>query len=296
VIEQSGRVIFALSLAIGAYLHSNLSWSEIHERFVASATLYPGELDANLRAMRVAMSTLDENQLERYRDLVVFPTDEAIPISTIEKFWNVWGVDTRGLLRRFRDGRLLEVDGESIRFHDDQILYLSARTNDQETRNSELLDAHKPPTGQWRHLPHDDRYMWNHLVRHLIKAVAYNVLDELSGDVDWIAQHWFLNGPSAADRDLQLLAQQDDSRHKAHKMLRRVRGIGHLMRGMKELSSVANTLALHLSNLNSTDDLSRHASTDWIAPVVPIDSAVEAVERVLPGHQGGTLKLIHNSV
>lgn len=289
VIEQSGRVIFALSLAVGAYLNSNLSWSQIHERFVASARMYPGELDANLRAMRVAMSTLDNRQLERYRDLVVFPTDEAIPISTIEKFWDVWDVDTRGLLRRFRDGRLLEVDGDSVRFHDDQILYLSARTNDQETRNSELLDAHRPPSDRWHDLPHNDRYMWNHLVRHLIKAIAYNVLDELSGDIDWIAQHWFLNGPSAVDRDLQLLAQQDDARHRAHKMLRRVRGIGHLMRGMKELSPIANTLALHLSNLGSSADLSRHAITDWIAPAIAIDSAVEAVERVLPGHQGGTL-------
>jgi WD40 repeat protein len=289
VIEQSGRVIFALSLAVGAYLNSNLSWSEISERFAASASLYPEELEANLRAMRVAMSTLDDEQMERYRDLVVFPTDEAIPISTIEKFWDVWDLDTRELLRRFQDGRLLEVDGNSVRFHDDQILYLSGRTNDQESRNSELLDAHRPPSGQWHDLPHDDRYMWNHLVRHLIKAGAYTALDELSGDIDWIAQHWFLNGPSAVDRDLQLLAQQDDARRMAHKVLRRVRGIGHLMRGMKELSSVADTLALHLSNLGASSGLSRHASPDWIAPAIAIDPAIEAVERVLPGHQGGTL-------
>jgi WD40 repeat protein len=75
----------------------------------------------------------------------------------------------------------------------------------------------------------------------------------------------------------------------AHKMLRRVRGIGHLMRGMKEFSSVANTFSLHLASPGGNSPLSRHASPDWIAPTMAIDSAVEAVERVLPGHQGGTL-------
>jgi hypothetical protein len=83
VIEQTGRVIFALGIAVAAF-RNGLSWKQLHARFKAATRHYPDELEANFRAMRVALSTLSEREIDRYYDLVVFPTDESIPISTID--------------------------------------------------------------------------------------------------------------------------------------------------------------------------------------------------------------------
>jgi len=288
VIEQTGRVVLPLSLAVGARLNG-LSWATLRDRFMAASQLYPEELEGNFRAMRVALSTLEAEEIERYSDLVVFPPDESIPITTIETFWSIYDLSARDLLDRFHQGRLLEIDGEDVRFHDDQILYLSGRTSGQTARHVELLDAHRPSSGEWRDLPRDDRYMWDHLAYHLVEAMAFMDQDRLCRDIDWITQHWFLNGPRAVERDLRMLAPQKSPRHNAHHVLRRVRRIGHLMRGMNDLPSIANTFAVHFADLEMTGDISRHASPDWLSPSAPIASATDALERVIPGHQHGAL-------
>ena len=56
--------------------------------------------------------------------------------------------------------------------------------------------------GDWASLPHDEPYIWDHLVYHMHAARDPEALQAVARDVGFLAVHAHLSGPHAVERDL----------------------------------------------------------------------------------------------
>jgi hypothetical protein len=71
----------------------------------------------------------------------------------------------------------------------------------------DLLDAHRPSSGDWADLGEDDSYFWDHLAYHLSEAGRVEELVTTVKDLFYVAAKTFVRGAFAVEIDL-LAAEQ----------------------------------------------------------------------------------------
>jgi len=292
VADATEGVILALRLAAGAH-HHGMDWDELDRRFTESSRLYPGDDAGNLRAMRVALEALSLDDAERYRDLVVFPADTAVPASTIVRYWTHLGhPEPNELLGRLAEARLLELDhdpsGSRVRFHDDQLFYLQSNATGQSERHAELLAAHRPPDG-WADLDTDEPYLWDHLVGHLDGAGQYQEATELATDLGWLVRRWSHGGSARALADLDHLGEMTapgPAHERARRLHRRLRACAHLLPAADGEAMLAQTMASRLTGLDIDPAplaMLQHQGR-WLVPRTDLGGVSDAQLAILTGH------------
>ena len=183
-------------------------------------------LRTTIQASIGLLSDRDHNQLA---ELAVFAEDETIPVTLIAALWRASGgldeLAARALCARLSDLALIDPvpggDGAAVTMHDVIREYLGDELGSQrlaETHQA-LLDAvaadlpalartevsggHGTVTAWWK-LPVQARYLWDHLISHLLAAGHQEEADAVACDLEWVAARLEQAGPAAPYADLAL--------------------------------------------------------------------------------------------
>jgi WD40 repeat protein len=154
VIAECGRLPLAISV-VGAMLRGadDTFWKDTLE-LLRKADLsaiqeqLPDGQDSFFKAVEVSFQSLKPEMQERYKVLAVLLEDMAAPLPILEALWGVDNAAARRICRHFVDRSLALREGEtvSIRLHDLQLDYVSARYADQQAlgliRGAVRLSAH----------------------------------------------------------------------------------------------------------------------------------------------------------
>ena len=163
------------------------------------------------KTIDLSIERLDAGERARFVELAVFPEDTAIPLATVERLWSRTGrldeIDTENLCERLsRLSLLLAFDATQryIRLHDVVRALLLGQLGQRVTEvHADLLEAHRPTTGEWADLPASDPYLWNKLAGHLVAAGAAGELVATVLGGRYLAAKTFVGRASAAENDLR---------------------------------------------------------------------------------------------
>jgi WD40 repeat protein len=189
-----------------------------------------GQPQERARAVRATIgastSLLAPRDAERFAELGVFAEDETIPFSLVVRLWRATaGLDdlrAAQLYNRLAQLALVsQADGAAggIALHDVVRDFLRAELGRRRLAelNGLLLDAVAadlpassplPPDGSrpagvaWWGLGRADRYLWDHLIEHLIDAGRSDRAEALAGDLRWVGTRLEQFGPAAPAADL----------------------------------------------------------------------------------------------
>ena len=175
------------------------------------------------RAVRATIAAsldlLSPAERARFGELAVFAEDEAVPVEVIGGLWQATAgyepLNTRLLCARLADLALVSLDpdhGGTVELHDvlrDLLRQESAGA--LADLNGALVDAlaaglPATPTGiAWWELDDDARYLWDHLVEHLLAAGRGAQAEAVAGDLRWVAARLRRSGVASAHADLALV-------------------------------------------------------------------------------------------
>ncbi len=126
---------------------------------------------ALLAALDVAIRYLPADIRDRFKELAIFPSGRAIPVSVIGRFWEAAGVDrsrVQEIILFLLDRGLLEVDLPArpgqVYLHDFVTAYLQMEIEDVKNLHQRFVQSYGtlPPAS--------DGYILDNLVRHLVAA------------------------------------------------------------------------------------------------------------------------------
>ncbi|MCI4061086.1 NB-ARC domain-containing protein [Micromonospora sp. R77] len=193
------------------------------------------ELDLNIpeqraRAVRATIEAstklLDNGGDQRLAELGIFVEDESIPIRAIAVLWertsSLTRTESETLCRRMVQLALVRhasTDGTSFAIHDVVRDFLRAElgADKLEALNKTLVEAvaqRLPRVAAaaadsssririaWWELKREDRYLWDHLITHLVAAGRADEGEELAGNLVWAGQRLMRFGPAAPYSDL----------------------------------------------------------------------------------------------
>ncbi len=207
-LRESGPV--AVDVINGLVAEVDLDDPE-HRRRTVSATL------------QASAALLPQRGMDRLNELGIFVEDETVSMPLVHTLWAATGglepVEARRLCRRMADLSLLAIseDGTVI-LHDVVRTYLRQLLGDRLAAvNAAFLDqlaSDLPRTAAsaaegsgrsrvaWWKMPRADRYLWEHLITHLIEAGRGGDAGRLAGDLRWVVARWIRGGAAAPIRDL----------------------------------------------------------------------------------------------
>ena len=200
----------------------------------ASRSLEVDQPQQRARAVRATItastSLLDPEDAERFAELGVFAEDETIPFRLVALLWEATaGLDelqAGQVCSRLNDLALVSSTEQypgAIALHDVIRDFLRAELGPQRlTRlNGVLLDAVAralPEAGSlgpaadpdqafvaWWALSDDQRYLWDHLIEHLLDANRLGVAEATATDLRWVGARLVKFGPAAPYADLALI-------------------------------------------------------------------------------------------
>ncbi|MEJ2855066.1 MULTISPECIES: NB-ARC domain-containing protein [unclassified Saccharothrix] len=176
---------------------------------------------------------LASSERSRFAELAVFAEDETIPVELVGRLWSASGgmslMETRALLARLDGLGLLALAPEEasavITMHDVVRDFLIEEMGHQElarVHKTLLLDIAadlgrvRPLTPDaesdgdeaviaWWELDRSQRYLWEHLVEHLLAAGLLDAADALASDLRWVGARLMMSGPTAPYADLALV-------------------------------------------------------------------------------------------
>ena len=218
VLEATGRVALAVALA-GAAVRGGTGWTDIAAALDRGGDTFRGHPYANtFKALEAATEALPTDLAEDLYGLAVYPADTTIPVAAVIRYWSrLRGNTPAGTLQDLQvmhERGLVTLHERYIGFHDLQHDYHLLQVEDLTALHGQLVDAYRGllPAGQhrWFALPHDEPYIWDHLLHHLRGAGAgagagAEVLDTVT-DPAYLATRVFLAGPYAAETDLTTTA------------------------------------------------------------------------------------------
>jgi hypothetical protein len=128
------------------------------------------------KVLEATFSRLKPEEVDRFRDLRVFPEDVRVPLDAVQKLWRVTGnlqpIFCKRLLDRFEKlSLLLEYNRErgAVRLHDAiRAAALAYRPTDLPELHSKFLRAYG--VENWADLPRDEPYLWDYFAYHLLEA------------------------------------------------------------------------------------------------------------------------------
>jgi WD40 repeat protein len=176
--------------------------------------------EAVTRTVEVSLEQLSPDECMRFEELAIFPEDVTIPLATVHSLWKVTGnldeLATEDLCQQLYSFSLLlscDLQTRSIRLHDVIRNYLQLTVRARlPVLHGYLLDSYG--LQRWAELAPDERYLWEHLAKHLIAAGRANELRHLLLDFDWLQAKLDATSPAAMiadyehfpdDQDLQLV-------------------------------------------------------------------------------------------
>jgi WD40 repeat protein len=155
--------------------------------------------------IELSLSRLSAEERERFAQLVIFPEDVNIPLDVVGRLWALSGMFTRKLCGRlFNMSLLLEFDLETgtLRLHDivrDYLMKITA-PGAEGAIHEKLLDSYR--LARWSDLPETDRYLWEHLGWHMIRARRAIDLIHAITDIQYLAKKSIILNPAKAEADL----------------------------------------------------------------------------------------------
>jgi WD40 repeat protein len=124
------------------------------------------------RAILVSVRRLPEAEQEFFFQLAIFPEDEDIPVSVLERYWGVSHFGATRICQHLYDlSLLLDFDRKNgtIRLHDvTRRVLMEQRTDELSSLHSRLLEAYRPASGKWEDLSRQESYLWRRLRDHFI--------------------------------------------------------------------------------------------------------------------------------
>ncbi|KOX19808.1 hypothetical protein ADK67_32560 [Saccharothrix sp. NRRL B-16348] len=152
---------------------------------------------------------------QRLTELSLFVEDETVPILLVSRLWRSTGeldtMATRALCSRLHDLALITLtatrDGGTLTMHDAIRDYLYQQVPEQRRPglHAALLDAVGVQDGAWWNLDESHRYLWDHLIEHLLAARRTDVAEAVAADLRWVAVRLEQAGPTAPYADLSLI-------------------------------------------------------------------------------------------
>lgn len=142
------------------------------------------------RTLSASLQRLSETERRRYEELAVFPEDRDVPLSVLERLWQVGAYEAKKLCGRLHDlSLLLRFDRQAgtIRLHDIVRTYLLTKTQSERPAvHRRLLNAYRPASGRWPDLPREERYLWRNLPHHLVGGGERETFLALLFDFDYL--------------------------------------------------------------------------------------------------------------
>jgi WD40 repeat protein len=188
-----------------------------------------------VRATIEASTSLLEKQIaERFAELGVFAEDETIPFGLVARLWRVTaGLDDLKAAQVCK--RLVQLalvseaasPGTGITLHDVIRDFLRAELGQRlPVLNGMLLDAVSadlpaaspldvaglPSMRAWWRLDRGDRYLWDHLIEHLLDAGRRREAEAAACDLRWVGMRLAQSGPASPAADLSLIGTSRASR------------------------------------------------------------------------------------
>jgi WD40 repeat protein len=282
----------------------------------ASQQLDVNDPDQRRKAVRATIqastSLLSAGEHDRFAELAVFAEDETIPVTLITELWRVTGgldeITTRALCVRLADLALLTLipgDGAAVTMHDVIREFLRQELGDTSlTRlHSVLLDtvadglqaapaAESGSSGggtvtSWWTLPGSARYLWEHLIEHMLAAGWPGQAGQLASDLRWVGARLQRSGPAGPYADLVLIGTR-----RAERLGRVLGQAAHLLAPTEPEHSLIDILYSRVAHAPGWNDqvqdltatLKLPALTNrWPLPDLPHD----ALLRTITGHSDG---------
>ncbi len=254
----------------------------------------------------VSLRRLDDDELDRFLQLAVFPEDTDVPQYVLERLWadeldrrpGRRAFQVRRLLARLTDRSLVLSTGSDppgVRLHDVVRGYLRTRAADRLVDvNRELVQASRPPGGGdgWWALPDDDRYTWAHLAHHLAEGGLGDELRRTLHDLRYVARKIALLGPAAAEADLAL-----DDTPASRALATVIRQSSHLLGPVRPEAALDATILSRVRRVDALRPLADAFDSTLPRPFLttvghPPDRSSPALRRVLLGHTGAVRLLV----
>ncbi|HEX4960179.1 MAG TPA: TIR domain-containing protein [Thermoanaerobaculia bacterium] len=126
------------------------------------------------RAILVGVRRLPEAEQEFFFQLAIFPEDEDIPVSVLERCWGTSHFGATRVCQHLYDlSLLLEFDRKNgtVRLHDvTRRVLMEQRSGELSSLHSRLLEVYRPASGKWEDLSREESYLWRRLRDHFIGA------------------------------------------------------------------------------------------------------------------------------
>ena len=182
IAKRLGHLPLAIRIA-GLMLRGRVTWHDIE------AALDEGDIKfveygqkSILSTIDASVSKLSPDEQARYRELVIFPRDEAMVEEVVIRLWGSTAAysprRSRKLLDMLRDRALIQPDNH---LHDLHIDYLHAVVTSDEEQNLHRMLAETygfpPHTAQFP--ANDDHYAWRRYGYHLAQGGDFERLHEL---------------------------------------------------------------------------------------------------------------------
>ena len=275
----------------------------------------PDERARMVRATIEASTSLLEPQIaERFTELAVFAENETVPFGLVARLWRVTaGLDDLQAAQVAQVGQrlaqlaLVTQDPEpvgGIALHGVIRDFLRAELGQDRLAvlNGMLLDAVAAdlPAASlldpgvlchvrvaWWDLGHDDPYLWDHLIKHLMDARRYGDADAIAGDLRWVGARLERFGPAAPAADLSAAKTP-----RAARLGAALARAAHLLAATEPAGAVVDILHSRVADdpdwgpqVTALRDISRRPRlvNRWPLP----DLADPAMRRALDGHTGG---------
>jgi WD40 repeat protein len=280
----------------------------------ASRSLQVGQPAERARAVRATIeastSLLGPQDAERFAELGVFAEDETIPFGLAARLWLACG-DLDDLRASQLCARLAELalvsaaapEAGGLVLHDVVRDFLRGEAGPQRLAalNGVLLEAVAaglpaagvpdsagvgPARVAWWDLDGEDRYLWDHLIEHLVEAGRHDEAEAVASDLRWVGARVQGFGPAAPAADLSLVDTPRAARLRA--VLART---AHLLAPTDPACAVVDVLHSRVATdpdwgpqVTALRDLCPRPRlvNSWPPPDLP-DSALR---RVLTGHAG----------
>jgi WD40 repeat protein len=269
----------------------------------------PDERNKAVQAtIRASTSLLNPDDYDRLAELSVFVEDEIISVTLVADLLQATGgldhLATNALCARLADLALITLvpggDGGAVTMHD--VLRDFLREEIGQTRLPQLHrilvdtaiqglpSAFAAVAGAdgivtpWWELPNRARYLWDHLIEHLMEAGRPGDAEEIACDLRWVGARLQRSGPAAPAADLSVVGSPRTARLQAV-----LASAAHLLAPTDPVEAVVDILHSRVAKnadwgtqVNALRDAYHRPRlvNRWSPPDLPDD----ALRRVLTGH------------
>jgi WD40 repeat protein len=293
--------------ANGPAIVDHLTGSAVHRLDVNN----PDERAQAVRAtIEASTSLLNREDAERFAELGIFAEDEAIPFPYLAKLWHATAgmIDVEASQTCMRLAHLALISqprpDSRITIHDVIRDYLRAELGTERlaSLNALLVDAVAErlpsetgldstlmgqPQKAWWELGDEDRYLWDHLIEHLVDAGRPADANLIACDLRWAGARLQRFGPAAPAADLAAAGTSQ-----ANRLRIALNQTAHLLAPTQPPGAVID---IFHSRLASDSDWGKQIATlrdQYPCPRLLArsrlpDLAHSALRRTLTGHDGG---------